>query len=79
MTECPLCGSGLIATRWQRIEAVDVELVATRVGHYLEVPDYWLDEIDETTIVCENGHGEDEMVEKLKEGEAHVDREMSSV
>jgi len=84
MTRCPLCGCKLIATRWLRIEDAEVHVVPTSVGSYLAVKDcclddYDLDDPDETTIVCKNGHGEDEMVEKLKEGEAHVDREMSSV
>jgi hypothetical protein len=75
MTECPICSDGLVATRWQRIKSV-----AVSVEHgFMVITDYDLDYNDDTTIECHNGHTEEDMVEKLKEGEAHVDREMSSV
>ena len=74
MTECPICSDGLVATRWQRIKSVAVSVEHEQgTDHcYMVITNYDLDYNDDITIECHSGHTEEDMLEKLKEGEADV-------
>ena len=61
MTECPICQEGLVATRWQRIKSVEV----TVEERSMVIKDYDLDYNDDTTIECQDGHSEADMLSTL--------------